>query len=230
MKRNWIGYLAFALLLSGCQTGPQNVSVDSKIDYVDEYNKLSVDDIMTVNSIAELTINISDPDVIAGRAENIVVAKVVSILGGKNRNEKTNEYVSPYTFGEIEVIESIKGDLTVGEKYSYVRIGGIVPLNDYAAAMYPDQREKFLNNFGNNPKPMFVQSLFESDIMIESGKTYLMYMISDENQTTMVNSHAIIGFEGGLREVEQGETSKSSETKVYNNFTKQWELLSDLFE
>ena len=76
--------------------------------------------------------------------------------------------------------------------------------------------------------------MFEDDVEIESGKTYLVYMLnSSSGNVSKENAFAIIGWEGGLREargVEQLQTRSTAEVQieVFNNYTQSWEFLNQV--
>ena len=66
---------------------------------------------------------------------------------------------------------------------------------------------------------------------IEEGKTYLMYINPENAYYGKPNTYAIVGLQGGLREVQNANNTRSaSDLKVLNNFTNSWEALSSIIE
>lgn len=191
-------------------------------------------EILNVISYTELNHNISDLSLMMDMSSNVVLAKIVSIDGGSNINQITNEYVYPYTFGKMEIIDTIKGQVEEGEIVEYVRMGGIVSFEDYYNSLYPAQKEKHLSSLENVPS--YVKMQFNGDIDVEVGKTYLMCLIdSSEGNVALEDAYAIIGWQGGLREIlinnsAQMYSQKNSGLEVLNNFTGEWENLAEVLE
>lgn len=98
----------------------------------------------------------------------------------------------------------------------------IVILKDY----HNPQKEKFTSLFKDTEIPDKVQIQIEDDIDIEEGKTYLVFLKNDTTYSTQTG-YGMIGFAGGLREAKTKQGDNSN-TQVFNNFTKQWENLTDV--
>lgn len=199
--------------------------------FYDAYKAIGSEEILEAVSMAEITYNPSDPEVMASLSSDIVLVTVTSIDGGSNVNEITGEYVYPYTYGKLQILDTYKGDLSVGQEIEYVRMGGIVTYDSYVASLYPAQREKFISQSG--VKPAYIKMMFEQDIELEAGKTYLAYLRNPESgDFSRENAYAMIGWEGGLREVrglEQADESNSvPQIEVFNNYTNEWESLNTI--
>ncbi len=215
--------LVTIVLLSGCVESEELIS-DNQNEYYNEYLNIKQDEIMLLEYNVDLLHNVSDPKVMNALAEYIIIAKVTSIDGGSNYNEILNEYISPYTYGKLEIIDVLKGDINEKEVI-FVRGGGIIAIDEYIKSLYPAQKEKFIANL-NGRQDGYIEVKFLDDIDIEVGKTYLIYM--NKGEVLKEESYTIIGMAGGLREVDT--SNNESDLKVYNNYTNQWELLSTIIE
>lgn len=91
------------------------------------------------------------------------------------------------------------------------------------------ERAKFANQNTENKQAKIT---FDGDIDIEADKTYLVYLKNSSVHYAEPGAYEIIGFEGGLREIQTTSgysvNSNSSDLKVLNNFTGEWENLSDI--
>lgn len=197
-------------------------------------SELAVDDVEVVTTFASLAIDISDPAVMWDNSTNIVLARVDSIDGSSNYSDVTDDYVYPYTYGHMTVIENFKGELPVDESVEFYKIGGTVSTQQYYNSMAEAQREKF-DVFGDKSKisdSKFIKQMFSGDIDVEVGKTYVMYLGPETAYHAKPGTYAIFGFQGGLREVQTtsgGLGRSASSQMVLNNFTGEWEELKDLF-
>lgn len=149
MKKMMIAIIGISLMfLWGCSLGERNkIEIEENKEVVEKYFNAYEDlegEVLHVISNAELSHNISDLSLMMGMSSNVVLAKIVSIDGGSNINQITNEYVYPYTFGKMEIINTIKGEVEEGETVTYARMGGIVSFEDYYNSLYPAQKEKHL--------------------------------------------------------------------------------------
>ena len=211
------------VMLCGCSSSTVAIKEDEK--YFDAYQDIKEDEIIYSETQADFKYNFSDSDVMYNMCDYIVLARVTSIDGGSNYNETTEKYVFPYTYGKLEIIETLKGSID-DENITYVRGGGIVPINQYIAGMFPAQREKFISNM-NGRTSGYVKEKFIDDIDIEVDKTYLVYL--KDNNTVKEDSYSIVGLAGGLREVSTDSImDKSTDILVFNNFTEEWENLSSI--
>ena len=223
--------IAIAILLFGCsaKNSTDNSNVNEEKVYKNAY--LDYEDIEEIYTNADLVgINIEDSSEIYKAAKYIVIATVESIDGGGNKNLITGEYVYPYTYGTIFIDKVYKGDIEEGSTLNYIRSGGIISYQDWYD--YLSQAEKDKHGYlskGVNPK--YVKSMFNDDIDIEPGKTYLMYM-EDANSRSN-NEYMIAAWQAGLREVSGLESMTSdgySSLKVLNNYTDKYESLDDVLK
>lgn len=223
--------IAIAILLFGWSTknSTDNSNVNEEKVYKNAY--LDYEDIEEIYTNADLVgINIEDSSEIYKAAKYIVIATVESIDGGGNKNLITGEYVYPYTYGTIFIDKVYKGDIEEGSTLNYIRSGGIISYQDWYDSLSQAKKDKhdYLSK-GVNPK--YVKSMFNDDIDIEPGKTYLMYM-EDANSRSN-NEYMIAAWQAGLREVSGLESMTSdgySSLKVLNNYTDKYESLDDVLK
>lgn len=223
--------IAIAILLFGCsaKNSTDNSNVNEEKVYKNAY--LDYEDIEEIYTNADLVgINIEDSSEIYKAAKYIVIATVESIDGGGNKNLITGEYVYPYTYGTIFIDKVYKGDIEEGSTLNYIRSGGIISYQDWYDSLSQAKKDKhdYLSK-GVNPK--YVKSMFNDDIDIEPGKTYLMYM-EDANSRSN-NEYMIAAWQAGLREVSGLESMTSdgySSLKVLNNYTGEYESLDDVLK
>lgn len=163
-------------------------------------------------------------------ATDIAIVKVIS-----------KDYMDPeasmlgMTFGKMLVNTVISGNLNVGQVVTYEKPGGYVDLETWEKAQPNASTEKrrYLREkagLSTDLSNEYINILIDSDVEIETGKTYLAYLTYDQS----CNAYEIIGLENGLRElnIEQAEKSVSitninaNELKLKNNTTGEWEILN----
>lgn len=140
----------------------------------------------------------------------------------------TKEYVYPYTYGKMTVLEVYKGAIEDNKQANYYRLGGIVTYQQHYDGLNEAQRSKF-DSVEHKERPEYIEQKFANDIDIEINKDYLVYLVSEIVYYGKDNGYAIIGFEGGLREV-KGNLKMKSDVQVFNNFTKTWESLTSVLD
>ena len=192
--------------------------------------------ILNVTSSFELLHDLSNAGVMYNLSDYIAIIKIDSIDGFSNINKVSNEYISnPYTYGEASVLYTLKGNINQS-KIDFVRTGGVLPYDEWIKGdVDPDKLEyvREENGLGNTPtNNIFINYSVEDDITIEEGKIYLAYMSHDSDFNTN-NEYTIQGFQFGLREVQQTNTSAYSTNSIQNiniknNVTGQWEKLSQI--
>jgi len=179
----------------------------------------AADRILSLTSEADLLYDISDPAVCYAQSSDIVIGTVKEITGTSAVNE-SGEAVYPYTCGMVEVMQVLKGEsITDGSVISVSRMGAVISYEEYYASLSEEQRQKLESELTDGV-PAYVDMHFEGDIPLEEGKTYLMYL----NGILPENAYECVMLQGGLREVK----TEGNETLVLNNFTGEWELLSEI--
>ena len=231
MKKNLITLVFLLLICSACSMKVEDTNKGTKNKkFYSTYESIPKDKIYKIQSEAELAINISDSNLLYQNSQYVVLAQVESIEGSDTYNEQGDYYMYPYTYGSLKVINVYKGDLVVNESYPYVRMGGIVDFEDYKASLNPEQLDKMLYMMKGN-FPEYVECYLGNDIGLEAGSTYLMYINGKGDDLTMIphkGALQLYGWEGGLREVEQGSKARSASPKVFNNITGEWEELGEV--
>ena len=218
------------------QSQPESPKPDTEytqIDHKDDTKTTAKENVYTIPSSASLAVDISNPDVLSDMGDGIVLATIDSIDGGNNYSEISGGYVFPYTYGRITILESYKGNFPIGESVEFYRLGGTISVDQYRAGLSEGELEK-LSSLGDDnilDKSEWVKRTISGDVEIEEGKTYLMYINPENAYYGKPNTYAIVGQQGGLREVQNANNTRSaSDLKVLNNFTNSWEALSSIIE
>ncbi len=225
MKKYLITLASILVLCSACTAkASDNKKETNNKEFYNAYDKISKDKTQKVQSEIDMTLNISDSNLLYQNSQYVVLAQVESIDGGDTYNEQGDYHMYPYTYGSLKVLEVYKGDLKANESYPFVRPGGTVSFEDYKASLNAEQKEKTLRMMKDDI-PEYVECYFGDDIKIKAGTTYLMYINGASDDLTMIpkkGSLLLYGWEGGLREVQQ----EDDKTKVFNNISGEWEDLS----
>ncbi len=183
-------------------------------------------DIITVGGVVDTAIDLSNPQALATESAYIVLARIDAIDGTNNYSEISQQYVLPYTFGQMTVLENYKGELTLGEKCGFYRLGGTLPAEQYyAGVLSPEanaKRQAMQAENGESDAGKYVRDLAVGDIEIEAGKAYLVYLVPENSYYGKPDTYAIIGYQGGLREARRVD----GVWQVLNNFTGEWEDLA----
>lgn len=205
-----------------------------------EVNNVAEDAVMSddvdtyrISTSALLTMDIRNAQEIADDSSNIALVRIDSIDGANNYSEVINDYVYPYTYGKMTILENIKGNLAINEQVEFYRMGGTLSIEQYRASLSEDEQEIFDTNLKNDPSLMSVEQIdvrFTDDIEPIAGKTYLVYLKPEESRYAKPNTYGITGLQGGLREVQFIEKTAKSvpNAKVLNNFTGEWENLGEI--
>ncbi len=215
-----------------------NISIeDSNIKKEYELFSYVTEDIKSnsIQSICSLSMAYEyTPDKMYELSSDIAIVKIIS-----------KDYMDPnasmlgMTFGKLLVNNIIKGNLEEGEVVEYQKPGGYIDLKTYDESRPEASREKrrFLREqagITNDMSNEYINILADSDIEIEVGKTYLVYL----TYNTYTNAYEIIGLGNGLREVnipQENKKVKMSEEnienlKIKNNQTGEWEDLYEYIE
>jgi len=175
----------------------------------------------TVTSTSDKSIDYSDPKILSGKSDYVVIAQVKTIDGAINLNPKTNQYIMTSTIGTISIEQVLKGDQSVSNNKSIkiIRAGGIISALEYEKGLKDTQIEKLgINDLSSAEKSSnYINEYYFDDISIQVGKRYLMYLKYDAD----FDRYSIIGFQYGLREY------SGSTKKVKVNNTNKWEALTD---
>lgn len=221
--------LSILMVLTGCT---YNSVSQSEKEYYDAYSLINTSDIESYVSNFEIDGDISDPSYVNELSTDIALITITSIDGGSNFSEQTNEYCYPYTYGTFEVVDVYKGSMNVGDNLSYIRAGGIIDYVSYYNSLTQSEKEKS-DYLSKGKNPAYIEMKFNDDIDIEVGKTYLAYLCNPQSGIGVYakkDAYMITSFQGGLREVDitSSVSDDSSQIKVLNNFTGEWESLDSL--
>lgn len=223
--------LSFSLLLglSGCTGGDKNQETAPP----DAYDNIPTSSIYYSVSEGELTYNPSDPSDMKAHSDTIAIVEVTSIDGGSVKNEITGEPVFTYTYGTVEIKHIVSGENIESENVNFVRGGGLVPFDEWLESQEEASKEKTLRMMGEDAEKIeYVSEYFLEDIPIEAGKTYLAYIDTSGEYSPREDAIQIVGFQGGLREIEfdsdEYYEENYSEIKIMNNYTGEWETLESI--
>ena len=200
--------------------------------YTDAYAQLDPDSIRVQNQLLEFSPGVLEHETLLSASTDVVIATVCSIEGGSTYNESKQTTMTPYTYGTLSILKSVKGDLSSGQTIHFTRSGGIVPVDDYLRSLEPAQREAFASAA---EKPAYIKQKVDGDIDIEVGKTYLIYLSDDEIYQARSSSYAILGHQGGLRAIRNSENlpvtpeTSLSNLEAYQLTTDSWESFNLLF-
>lgn len=192
--------------------------------------------IYTIRSSSLTTYELSDSHALAEDSQYIALIKIDSVDGVDNYSEVVKDYVLPYSYGKMTIVYSLVGDLPEDEELVFCRLGGAIDIDKYYNSLSESEKERFdyaKDNDSGLAVADKVQILDENDINIEAGKTYLAYLVDDSVCRNDGKTYSIIGFKGGLREVQLLQDSDvqsyaMTDIKVKNNFTGDWESLSEI--
>ncbi len=220
--------ILISTMLTSCNDSENN-NAPSDNESNNEVGQI-VDDVLVIESEVDMLYNIADPEQLNNVSTDIALVYVESVDGASAFNPLTKEAVYPYTFGTMTVINAYKGKLVSDQTIDFIRMGATLPYTEYYESLEEVQKEKV--NSLSKVKPTTVEIKFEDDIKIEKGKYYLAYLEANSTFSNNAMIYSITGLQGGLREI-KGEqahkiTSMSSNLLVLNNFTNQWEELSEI--
>jgi len=209
-------------------SGKFNMTADNEDQIIDRnmvlnkyYNQkvvpgtINEDDVVIRNiGSASIAVNYSDPSILREEADHIIIGKVTNIFGGTNYNPALKVFTSIFTVGEIEVLETFKGNLVTNKVIPFVRLGGVISIKEYEKGVIDLKEIQQIDKFTSEEKEIkYVSSVFEDDIQIEEEKTYLMYLNYDSDN----DRYVFKGMQYGLREFD------ISTRKIMNNDSHIWE-------
>lgn len=196
-------------------------------------NSIVVDDVAQgemheIISNASWSIDISNPVVVAEQSSNIALVRIDSIDGADNYSEVSGEYVYPYSYGRMTVLENLKGDLPMDGGVTFYKVGGTITAEQHYNGLTLAQKERYE---GATDGPDMFKYAFSGDVELEVGKVYLAYLKPEVAYRGDSNAYGFICAQGGLREVQiqlDDRSRSNGEARVLNNFTGEWESLADV--
>ena len=146
---------------------------------------------------------------------NIVIGKVKKIISSSNVNKDGKEETHIITKAELEILDVLKGDLK--EKSVIIKkLGGRMKYKEYLKGS-KTLREKIKNNpemkmTEEEEEKEYVEYVPQNDILLEEGKTYLLYLTKDKED----GIYGVEFLQYGSRELEK--ISKKTMLKVVSGF------------
>lgn len=194
--------------------------------------------VLDLKSDLDYALDISDKEVRKENAEYVIIGRINSIDGSTNYNEEQDEYTAIFTYGQIDVITVLQGNIETTE-IPFIRLGGEITFDEYEKGLTNSQKEKMdlVRTLTDDEKATsYVSYSPNGDIELEEGKYYLIYM----NYNTDYDRYICSYMQYGTREVDattlnnniqtySGIGNNSTGIRVKNNETGEWENLSDVF-
>ena len=205
MNKLLISLLTLVMLfsISGCKT--KDFSSIDKIEETeqieestDSSDKTNEPIIIQSTSELEMPVNIYDPQYLIETEDYISIVKVKNIHG-ENYNEINEEYVSPFTVGDIDVIYSIKGEPRESSKFT--RMGARIAFDKYLEGLPEIERSKIENNNLAETRPDYVDYTFANSPLLEEGQYYLVFM-KDSNYVIEDEHYSICWYPAGTLKIE----------------------------
>ena len=205
MNKLLISLLTLVMLFSigGCNT--KDFSSIDKIEETeqieestDSSDKTNEPIIIQSTSELEMPVNIYDPQYLIETEDYISIVKVKNIHG-ENYNEINEEFVSPFTVGDIDVIYSIKGEPRESSKFT--RMGARIAFDKYLEGLPEIERSKIENNNLAETRPDYVDYTFANSPLLEEGQYYLVLM-KDSNYVIEDEHYSICWYPAGTLKIE----------------------------
>ena len=203
--------------ISGCKS-KDVASVDNSKETeqikenTDNLEKADEPVIIQSTSELEMPVNIYDPQYLIETEDYIAIVKVKN-LHGENYNEVNEEYASPFTVGDIDVIYPIKGEPRESSKFT--RMGARIAFDKYLEGLPEIERSKIENNKLAETRPDYIDYTFADSPLLEEGQYYLVFMI-DSNYVIKDEHYSICWYPAGTLKIENlDETDYLNSTVVF---------------
>lgn len=237
-----VSMFVFCLLVGCGNTAKQKEakfdSEEDQIQYVNVFKDIDKDSLEKIDISSYFKINISDVESLRDDVSNVFIGTVDSILG-TSTTIGVGRFGSPKTYGNITVLQNLKGEITESV-ITYARPGGIISVADYEK----DAPEIFVKNMEEkriadgtpeiDKENTYLEFKFEHDIEFEVGKTYMFFA----RKSNVDDVYTIDGLQYGTREIKQEKSNLNSfrvlpsETSLLlkNNDTQEYESLNGFLE
>ena len=205
MNKLLISLLTLVMLFSigGCKT--KDFSSIDKIEETeqieestDSSDKTNEPIIIQSTSELEMPVNIYDPQYLIETEDYISIVKVKNIHG-ENYNELTDEYVSPYTVGNIDIVYPIKGEPR--QTSLFTRMGARISFDKYLEGLPETERSKVETILVDGKRPDYVDYSYVDCLMLEDDQYYLVFMI-DSNYVIKDEHYSICWYPAGTLKIE----------------------------
>ncbi len=237
--KKWSWMLSL-LLISGCtadRTAEPTVAGTEMLEvstYLDEFDEIKINQPAVHASFVE---GYDDMDLRYEESSDIVLAGIVSLDGAEGSLPDGRKSILGFSYGTLVVYDVLKGTMETGEIYDYAREGAIMTQEQFDQLRSKSSLEKAEmlreeNGFDEDLSTSYANTYIKGDVMIEPGKTYLLYLQADETHDV----YTIIGSMYGMREVSLPKqdtltTVLSEETmqelQIRDNITGEFESYED---
>lgn len=176
-----------------------------------------------------MSVDYSNKQTLNNEADYIAIVTIDS-LSASNWDDLNNEYVSPYTKGSAKVLTTLKG--TLPESINYKRLGAEISYNEWIKGDVDPNKIEAITSIDEDNTNVEVDSRMSSDIHLNKGKTYLVFM-KQYSCCNVDNEYTIIAFEFGTRELQQQSDisiNNVGSMKVKDNTTGEWVNISDVVD
>ena len=190
---------------------------------------MNTEDPYTSFTESSLGLDRNDPKELYEKCDAVVIARILSVDGGSCTSPSTHTLCQNYTYGQMEVLRCISGDLAENETISFTSKGGTCPMEEYLGNLSDAERDKILSFYEDEAD---LPSTYEDfnpyeEIMPQEDHVYLMYLYNSpyfpDDCISILNSYA------GLREADLHSAELSDDSlPVLNNFSGEWELLGEI--
>lgn len=227
MKKFLCILLLACVMITGCEN-KENESFDVKentsSDVKENTSNEVKDNVLVINSEADTLYNYADSSVIYSLADYIAIVKIDEITGVDNYSYISNEYVLPYTYGNMTVIKSYKGNLEENKSVKFYRLGGSISYEKYYNGLTTGEKEKIDSvNKNNLNKYKYVDISVGKKVDIKENNYYLVYLKGGNVYKNEDNAYGIFGLEYGIRQVKDNNLNN---IEVLNNDSLKYESIS----
>ena len=187
--------------LSGCTKTDEPVPPADSIEQTEENQNIQAEEkpvILESVGEVEMPVNIYDPQYLVETEEYIAIVKA-SNIHGENYNELTDEYVSPFTVGNIDVVYPIKGEPR--QTSLFTRMGARISFDKYLEGLPETERSKVETILVDGKRPDYVDYSYVDCALLEDDHYYLVFMI-DSNYVIKNEHYSICWYPAGTLKIE----------------------------
>ncbi len=239
MKKNVI--ISAVLLLSGCTAAVQATVLDASknsavkmpetetqvsLEHADETASPELDNEAGDAVIWELGAFIDRLATPEDRISLKVVGRVLTIDGCSNYWPDLEMHGGTYTYGTLEVLKAVKGDVREGDIVPFAIAGGTVPYEDYAKSLDPVVLEKQIRvaeENGMEIPEMVTTRYFETELNEES----VYFMVSEGKMDLQGDRYLILPYPETFMLVD-ADSLGSDKILAYNTDYQEWWDINDL--
>jgi len=156
-----------------------------------------------------------------------IIGRILTIEGCNNYYDDESAYGAPYTYGTLEVLKTLKGDVREGDILPYYLIGGTVSFDDYAKSQDQDSLEKQIRTSEENGLGIPENVTFKmSETQLEENKVY--YIVTSDERNVHGNRYGIYPFDETFMVVDESSLDDdaimgySHEFNIWTDVTAIW--------